>query len=93
MVVTYRGHEIKVVREKCLGGWDLLYYSAFRIADGLFVVDGFPVDNINDIPNIVERNNIDLLILPVCYSSYNVLKFNPDLNLIPLKANKLHNLA
>ena len=41
MVVTYRGHEIKVVREKCLGGWNLLYYSALRIADGFFVVDSF----------------------------------------------------
>ena len=27
MKVEYRGHEIEVKRERCLGGWSMLYYS------------------------------------------------------------------
>lgn len=34
MKAIYRGHEIEVVRERCLGGWPMLYVSIFRIADG-----------------------------------------------------------
>ena len=39
MKVKYRGHEIDVTREKCLGGWPMLYYSIYRISDGFGVVD------------------------------------------------------
>ena len=35
MKVAYRGYDITVTREKCLGGWDMLYTSIFRISDGL----------------------------------------------------------
>lgn len=34
MRVIYRGHEINVRRERCLGGWDMLYTSIFRVSDG-----------------------------------------------------------
>jgi hypothetical protein len=29
MKVKYKGHEISVNREKCMGGWSTLYYSVF----------------------------------------------------------------
>jgi hypothetical protein len=41
MKINYRGYEINVKRESCLGGWGLLYYSVFRECDGLYVVDSF----------------------------------------------------
>jgi hypothetical protein len=40
----YRGHEIEVTRERCMGGWDLLYYSIFRAADGYECTSGFSYD-------------------------------------------------
>lgn len=33
MKVIYRGHEIDVRRERCMGGWPLLYFSIFRQSD------------------------------------------------------------
>lgn len=30
----YRGHRIELSREDCLGGWEQLYYSIYRISDG-----------------------------------------------------------
>lgn len=41
MKVEYKGYEIEVVRERCLGGWDMLYYRIFRISDGYCCVDNF----------------------------------------------------
>lgn len=41
MKTTYHGYEIEVNREKCLGGWDLLYYSIIRLEDQWIVVDSF----------------------------------------------------
>jgi hypothetical protein len=29
--VEYKGYEIDVYREKCMGGWGMLYYSVFTI--------------------------------------------------------------
>lgn len=40
-VANYRGYEINVTREKCLGGWALLYYSIFRVSDGWLALDSF----------------------------------------------------
>lgn len=41
MKSTYRGHEITVTREKCLGGWAMLYFSIFRVSDGYCCEDSF----------------------------------------------------
>ena len=34
MKQVYRGHEIVVTRQRCLGGWDRLYFSVYRVSDG-----------------------------------------------------------
>lgn len=44
MKTVYRGHEIDVHREKCMGGWSLLYYSIFRVSDGRECLSGFTED-------------------------------------------------
>ena len=31
MKVKYKGYEIDVYREKCMGGWGLLYFSVFTL--------------------------------------------------------------
>ena len=41
MKASYRGHEINVVRERCLGGWTQIYFSIFREADGYECTSGF----------------------------------------------------
>lgn len=50
MKTIYRGHEINVKREKCLGGWDMLFYSIFRLSDGYEVDSGFEnsFEKVND---------------------------------------------
>lgn len=40
MIVTHRGHEIEVTRERCLGGWSQIYYSIFRQSDGYECLSG-----------------------------------------------------
>lgn len=44
MKIVYRGHEIDVRREKCMGGWPMLYYSIFRVSDGYECTSGFTED-------------------------------------------------
>lgn len=39
MKATYKGCEIEVTRDKCLGGWDMLFFSVFD--DGFEVTSGF----------------------------------------------------
>lgn len=41
MKVDYRGFEITVTREKCMGGWDQLFYSIFRKSDLYECTSGF----------------------------------------------------
>lgn len=41
MTATYRGYEISVKREKCLSGWQMLYFSVMRLSDGWFCMDSF----------------------------------------------------
>lgn len=45
MKVVYRGHEIDVKRERCAGGWPLLYYSIVRVLDGRECTSGFSADD------------------------------------------------
>lgn len=52
MKVKYRGHEIDVKWERCLGGWDQLYMSVFR-NDGLEVVCEF-ADSADPVREVVK---------------------------------------
>ena len=38
---SYRGYEINVTREKCLGGWSMIYFSITRESDGREFVASF----------------------------------------------------
>lgn len=51
MKINYKGCEIEVTREKCLGGWNELFYSVFD--DGFEVTSGFSEgnDKIKDFAN------------------------------------------
>ena len=39
MKQTYCGHDITVTRERCLGGWQRLFYSVVRASDGYICVE------------------------------------------------------
>ncbi len=56
----YRGHEIRLSREECMGGWDLLYYSIFRVSDGYEGTSGFTEDE-SDLPTYMGfmRERVD----------------------------------
>ncbi len=41
MKIVYRGFELEAKRDKCLAGYSLLYYTAYRIKDGWGLVDSF----------------------------------------------------
>ena len=41
MKAVYRGFEIEAKRERCLGGWEQMYFTAYRISDGYEHVCGF----------------------------------------------------
>lgn len=41
---VYRGHKITLTRESCMGGWEQLYYSIFREADGYECTVNFTTD-------------------------------------------------
>lgn len=39
MKIFYKGCEIEATRDKCLGGWDMIFFSVFD--DGFEVTSGF----------------------------------------------------
>jgi hypothetical protein len=59
MKTTYKGCEIEVTKERCLGGWNMLFYSVFD--DGLEITSGFSEssdtvkDFIKGLKNIVDN--------------------------------------
>ena len=40
MKTIYRGFELNVERDQCLGGWDMIYYQAYT-PDGVEVIASF----------------------------------------------------
>jgi hypothetical protein len=44
MRTIYRGFDIAVWRDWCLGGWEMLYYSITRLSDGRECSAGFTYD-------------------------------------------------
>jgi len=56
MKVKYKGYEIEVRREPCLGGWPVTYFDVFRISDGLIVIGDFTEgeDTMNDITDMMK---------------------------------------
>ncbi len=73
MKTFYRGCEIEVTKEKCLGGWKMIYFSVFD--DGFEVTSGYSesedtiqeviknmkevVDDYRDHPEDYEENEDD----------------------------------
>jgi hypothetical protein len=51
--VIYRGHEIDVRREKCLGGWTQLYVSIFRLSD-MYECTSFFEDSAETVRDMVK---------------------------------------
>jgi len=43
--IEYRGFDISVIKEKCLAGYKLTYFSVFRKSDGYEMTSGFSDDN------------------------------------------------
>lgn len=41
MKTKYKDFTLEVKREKCLAGYDLIYYTAIRDVDGWFMIDSF----------------------------------------------------
>lgn len=41
MKIDYKGHRIEVTRDKCLAGYELLYYTIMRLSDYHFIADSF----------------------------------------------------
>lgn len=41
MKAKYKGFEIEVFRDKCLGGWEMLFFGITRINDGYELDSGF----------------------------------------------------
>lgn len=59
MKAIYRGCEITVTREKCLGGWDEIFFSVFS-DDGYEITSGYS-DSADSVKSWVEdlKNVVD----------------------------------
>ena len=63
MKINYKGYDIDVFKEKCLGGWEQTYYSIFRCEDGLEIVSSFTEgsDSVRDMIKYM-KHRVDELI-------------------------------
>lgn len=57
ITIEYRGHEIKVLREYCLGGWELTYFTVYRLKDGYECICNFE-DSTEPLANVVKNMEI-----------------------------------
>lgn len=83
MKATYRGYEITVKRERCLGGWELLYFTIIRISDGYICEDSFTEDT-SPVRTYLKymRERVDAELLeddPWCEASDSALDVLPSL--------------
>lgn len=62
MKIRYRGFEIEVKREKCLAGYNLLYYTVVR-DDGYFLIDRFSysADTVREMIGYLKQNVDDYI--------------------------------
>lgn len=63
MTSTYRGHRITVERSKSLAGWEMLFWSIFRVSDGYECDSGFSTsaDTVRDFhASLKERVDAEL---------------------------------
>lgn len=58
MKINYKGCEIEVIREKCLGGWNQLFYSVFdddfEVTSGYSESEDTVKEFANDLKHIVD---------------------------------------
>jgi len=58
MKVKYRGFEIMVERDKCLAGYELLYYYIMRLSDYWILEDSFSdtADSVRDMIKYLKQH-------------------------------------
>lgn len=54
MTTEYKGYEIKAEREECMAGYELLYFSIYRIKDGFECLSSFE-DSAETIEDKIEE--------------------------------------
>ena len=52
---SYRGYELRASKEKALGGWTDVYWSAYAILDGYELSCGFGGGSVMDCYNSLEK--------------------------------------
>ena len=60
----YRGYTLEVKREKCMAGYNLLYYNITRDSDGYMPVDSFEDSNEkvwDKVKQLIQRINSEHL--------------------------------
>lgn len=72
----YKGCDIEVTRDKCLGGWDMLFYSIFD--DGFEVTSGFSdsSDKVRDFYSDMKEVVDDYKLHPEEYDPENKYNYN-----------------